>query len=172
MRQPGKVPTFTTIHRGLHMKRVRLRTLLLWVAFVLLVQGCAIGQILDVATEDQLRQVEKSRIFSNSYDAVWAATTKSLVTHGVSIQSQDKSSGNISTDWILEKEAIGVFTTGSRFKVTILLEKKTSTSTQVTVIPTFEIRVAEEANWEPTSRKKSHLDVEKRLFDDIQNNLL
>jgi len=152
------------------VESIRLHSLL-WTILVLVMQGCAVGEIFDVPTKEELSQVEKSRIYPKNYDAVWAATIKSLATHGVSIQSQDKASGNISTDWVVEKEAIGVFTTGSRAKATILLEKQSPASTLVTVIPSFEIRVADEAHWQPTQRKRKHLDVERRFLDDIQNNL-
>ena len=160
----------TTVTRGVFMTNIRTQTLL-WIAIVIFLPGCAVREILDVPTQAQLSQVEKSRVFPNNYDAVWAATTKSLVIFGVSIQSQDKSSGNISTDWILEKEAIGVFTTGSRFKASVLIEKKSSSSTLVTVIPIFEIRVSDKANWQPGGRKNNHKDVEKKLLDAIQSNL-
>jgi NlpB/DapX lipoprotein len=152
------------------MKAIQPRSLL-WIVFALLTQGCAIGEIMDVATEEDISKIEKSRVFPKDFDTVWAATIKSLATHGVSIQSQDKTSGNISTDWVLEKEAIEIFTTGSRYKAQFLLEKKSPSATQVTVIPTFEIRVAETANWSPATRPKKHRDAEKKILDEIQKSL-
>ncbi|MGH8488887.1 MAG: hypothetical protein ACREXS_08510 [Gammaproteobacteria bacterium] len=112
---------------------------LLCIILIFLMQGCALRQILDVATEEDLSHIEKSRVYPKNYDAVWAATVKSLAMHGVSIQSQDKTSSNISTDWMVEREAVGVFTTGSRMRATILLEKLSQSNTRVTVIPLFEI---------------------------------
>lgn len=152
------------------MKAIQPRSLL-WIVFALLTQGCAIGEILDVATEEDLRKIEKSRVFPKDFDTVWAATIKALATHGVSIQSQDKTSGNISTDWVLEKEAIGIFTTGSRRKAQFLLEKKSPSATEVTVTPSFEIRVSQEANWRRAVRPKRHAGLETKILDEIQKNL-
>ena len=137
----------------------------------MLTQGCAIGEITDVATDEDLSKIEKSRIFPKSFDTVWAATIKSLATHGVSIQSQDKTSGNISTDWVLEKEAIGIFTTGSRRKAQFLLEKKSPSTTEVTVTPSFEIRVSQQAHWRQALRPKRYRDHETKVYDKIQKNL-
>lgn len=152
------------------MKAIRPRSLL-WIVFALLTQGCAIAEMTDVATEEDLSKIEKSRIFPKDFDTVWAATIKALATRGVSIQSQDKTSGNISTDWVLEKEAIGIFTTGFRRKAQFLLEKKSPSTTEVTVTPSFEIRVSQQANWRQAVRPKRHRDLETKIYDEIQKYL-
>jgi len=142
-----------------------------WVVLAVLLQACGLAEIKNVATTEELSQIENSRTFPKNYDAVWAATIKTLAQYGTGIQSQDKSSGIISTDWTVEKEAIGIYTTGSRGRATILIEKLSPSSTRVTVTPVFQIRVASTANWAPTARKKHHVDLEKRLLDDVQKNL-
>jgi len=146
-------------------------TRLLIVSMVILLEACAIAQITDVPSKDEASQIEKARVYQKSYDAVWAATIKSLATNGVPIQSQDKASGSISTDWMVEKEAIGIFTTGSRVRANILVEKQGETSTLVTVTPAFQIKVSDKANWSPTQRKRQHVNAEKRLLDAIQTHL-
>lgn len=132
--------------------------------------GCAIAQIADTPSAEELAKVEKSRQFTGDHNLVWSATIKSLMAQGMSIQSQDKTSGSISTDWVLEKEAVGIFTTGSRFRMNILVEKS-GASTQVTIMPAFEIRVADKANWQPTQRKRDHIGLETQFFDQIQKNM-
>ena len=125
---------------------------------------------MDVATPDDLAQIEKSRTYPQSYDAVWAAVVKTLATQGVSIQSQNKASGNISTDWILEREAIEIFTTGSRFKATIHVEKQSESSRvlQHPQLSRSESPIRRIGNRQIGERTN---DLEKRFFNDIQNNL-
>jgi hypothetical protein len=151
------------------MKRTRSHDLVR-LSLIFLIQGCALGQVMDVATPQDISQVEKSRVYPNSYDAVWAATIKSLSTGGVSIQSQEKSSGIISTGYVVAREASGPFVSGSRVKASILVEQLSPSSTQVTVTPTFESRMGD-ADWRRSQRRKNQLDTEKGLLDDIQNNL-
>jgi hypothetical protein len=141
------------------------------VSAVTVLDGCAVREITNKATPDEEQKIEKTHAFSAGYDAVWAETLKTLVLNGVSIQSQDKSSGNISTDWKVQKEAIGVFTTGRRFRLNIIVEKLSPNATRVTLVPAFETRVADKANWKPTSRPAEDVTLEKSYFDAIEAGL-
>jgi len=142
-----------------------------WVAVGVLLSACAPAEIMDVATEEQKRQIETTRTFSKNYDAVWAAVAKTLAQFGNSIQSQDKTTGNISTDWVVIKEAVVVFTTGRRAKSTIFVERLSATSTKVSVKVVFEERPSSRTNWMPAGRKSDQLDIEKNFFDAVQKNL-
>ena len=142
-----------------------------YVAVGVLLQACAPAEIMDVATEEQRRQVETTRTFGKNYDAVWAAVTKTIAQFGNSVQSQDKTTGNISTDWVVIKEAVSVFTTGRRARSTVFIERLSATSTKVSVKVVFEERPSSNSNWFPAGRKSDQLDIEKRFFDAVQKNL-
>jgi hypothetical protein len=151
------------------MQKLRLSIVL--ITSISLLGACAISQIVDEPTQDETKKIVQTRAFEKKYDAVWSATIKTLATSGYSIQSQDKSSGNISTDYMLVSEAIGIFTTGNRYRLNVIVERKSSSQTEVTIVPSFEIRVADTANWRPTGRKRPQMDVEKAMFDGIRTNL-
>ncbi|MBU4184901.1 MAG: hypothetical protein KKI12_06210 [Proteobacteria bacterium] len=131
--------------------------------------GCSVAE-LNIATQKDYANLEKSKTFDNSYNSVWAAVAKSLSVKGYTIVSQNKDSGSISTDFLVTKEAI-FLSAGRRHKVNIFVEKVSASKTKVTLTPVFEVKAADEAPWRP-SRPRDTLGYEKILFSDIQSNIV
>lgn len=130
--------------------------------------GCSVAEF-NIATQEDFANLEKSRIFDNGYNSVWAASVKSLSVNGYTIVSQNKNSGSMSTSFFRTKEAI-LLSAGRRHKVNIFVEKVSDSKTRVTLTAVFEVKAAEGASWR-LSRSKDTLGYEKMIFNDIHSRI-
>jgi hypothetical protein len=111
-----------------------------------------------------------TRIFNNSYSSVWKATLQSIVEGGDSIQSKDKESGTISTEWFVLKES-AIWTPGWKVKENILIEEVSKNETKVTLNLLFQKKYGKGA-WKPESNDNDYTQpIEKAFFEGISKRL-
>jgi len=141
------------------------------ISFALGLFGCSISQIIP-ATQQELAQIEKSRIFNKDFALVWASVVKTISEKGYTTLSQDKSSGSISTDFKVTKEAF-MMSAGRRHKLNVFVEKKSDSQTQVTITPVFQVRHTDKAEWAQIhgGRTAETIHVEREFLDAVQKNM-
>lgn len=143
--------------------------ILLVVSFFL--TGCAASSIMDFVSEEELSQIEGSRIFNSNYDDTWAAVIRTAALNGVVIINQDKDSGLVTTDWIVEQVPMGLFQAGQRYRGNFIIEENGPQETIVTITPRFETSIGDDSDWLEVIRPKRHLELENTVFSAIQDNL-
>lgn len=111
-----------------------------------------------------------SRTYKSSYDSVWKATVQSLVEGGDSIQSQNKETGTISTEWFVLNEPV-VWTRGWRVRENILIEKVSNDETKVTLHLLFENKLRH-GEWRKASNENDYTKpLESAFFENINKRL-
>lgn len=127
------------------------------------------------ASKPQKNQIESTRIFNKPYDAVWSATIKTLASKGYSISSQDNNTGTIFTGYysLGTEQRILSHSVDKRCKLNILLEKKTDSTSEVTITTTYEESSLglEREIWsvkKSRERPSDLINLEKDILDTIQ----
>ena len=111
-----------------------------------------------------------SRTYKSSYSSVWKATVQSLVEGGDSIQSQDKETGTISTEWFVLKEPL-IWSRGWRVRENILIEKVSNDETKVTLHLLFHNKIRDD-EWRPASNENDYTEpMKSTFFEDINKRL-
>ncbi len=123
-----------------------------------------------MVTEQGEQKIEKTKTYNKDFVTVWSAVLKTITLKGYAVVNQDKDTGIISTEF-LETRGASLYKFGYRHKLNILVEKQSNSTTQVTIKPTFQIKLNYKAQWKLGRRRPHQVDIEKNIFAEIKKHL-
>lgn len=128
--------------------------------------------LLSFALQDSFaaEDVPSSKVFKGDYATVWKATMIAVAEGGMSVQSQDKETGFISTDWYVLKQP-ALFSRGWQVRGNVVVKKKDKGSTEVIPKLVFQNKIGDN-EWRPASDNNTYAPkMNSDFYAAIQKNL-